>query len=63
MLPQNLARPSDFEPFGDGFPRLAARDWLRHRARKIEEFTRLTTAFAVGYRSLREAGRAAILVA
>jgi hypothetical protein len=45
MLAQNLAGSSDLEPFCDRFTGLAARDWLRHRARKIEDFVRLTTAF------------------
>ncbi len=36
MLTQNFPRPGNLEPLGDGFSRLAARNWLRHKARKID---------------------------
>jgi hypothetical protein len=32
---QNLTPSGDLEPLGDGFSCLAARNWLRHKARKI----------------------------
>ena len=34
---EDLAAGGDFEPLGDGFAGLAARDWLGHEARKIAQ--------------------------
>ena len=36
VLTADLARPRDLESLGDGFSRFAARNRLRHKARKIE---------------------------
>ena len=46
MLPPHFSRPGDLEPFRDGFPGFAARNRLWHKARKIAQPARLTTAFA-----------------
>jgi hypothetical protein len=46
VLPANFPRASDLEPLGDGFPGFAARDRLWHKARKITQPARVTTAFA-----------------
>ena len=35
VLTQHLPGRGDLEPFGNGFPGLAARDRFRHKARKI----------------------------
>jgi hypothetical protein len=35
VLPHDLARPGDLEPFRDGFSSFIARDRFRHKARKI----------------------------
>ena len=45
VLTHNLAGPGDLESLGHGFPRLAAGNWLRHKARKIGGFRLETTAF------------------
>ena len=42
---QNFAATGDLEPLRDCFACLAARDWFRHEARKIDAGTVLTTAF------------------
>jgi len=44
---QHFAAGGDFEPFRDCFARLAARNWLRHEARKIDAGVILTTGFVV----------------
>jgi hypothetical protein len=36
---QNLPASGNLEPFRDGFARLTARNWLRHRARTIAQLT------------------------
>ena len=47
MRAQHLARSSNLEPFGDGFSRFAARDWLRHKARKISTSPGTDNRFSV----------------
>ena len=42
---QNFAGAGYFKPFCDRFTRFAARDWLRHEARKIDAVVALTTSF------------------
>jgi hypothetical protein len=46
MLAPDFSGPGDLEPFRDGFPGFAARNRLWHKARKIPQPARLTTAFA-----------------
>src|SRR3954468_11988522 len=46
MLTEDLARGGDLEPLRDGFPGLTARNRLWHKARKITQSGRVTTAFA-----------------
>jgi hypothetical protein len=47
VLPQHFARASDLETFRNRFSGLAARNGLRHKARKIDEILGVTTAFPV----------------
>jgi hypothetical protein len=47
VLSQHLARAGDLETFRDRFSRFAARNGLRHKARKIDEIRWVTTAFPV----------------
>ena len=42
---QNFAARGDLEPLRDCFACFAARDRLRHEARKIDAVTTLTTSF------------------
>jgi hypothetical protein len=46
VLPHHFSGPGDLEPLRDGLPGLAARNRLWHKARKIAQPARLTTAFA-----------------
>jgi hypothetical protein len=46
MGAQHFTGAGDLEPLGDGFSRFAARDRLRHKARKIATISALTNAFA-----------------
>jgi hypothetical protein len=45
---QNFAAAGDLKSFRDRFARLAARNWLRHEARKIDAVVTLTTSFDLG---------------
>lgn len=45
VLTHDFAGPGDFESFRDGLPGFVARDRFRHKARKIAQLKRLTTAF------------------
>ena len=45
VLAANLPGAGDLEPFRNGFPGLAAGDRLWHKARKITQLARVTTAF------------------
>src|SRR4029077_5732126 len=47
MCAQYLSGSSDLEPLGDCFSRLAARDGLRHKARKISTPPRADNRFSV----------------
>jgi hypothetical protein len=47
VLPQHFARASDLETFRNRFSGFAARNGLRHKARKIDEILGVTTAFPV----------------
>ena len=46
VLAEHLPFGGDLEPLRDGFPGLAARNRLWHKARKIAQLERVTTAFA-----------------
>ena len=45
VLTQDFAFGGDLEPLGDGLAGFAARDRLWHKARKITQSARVTTAF------------------
>lgn len=53
VLTQDFSGGGDFKSFRYRFPCFGARDWLRHRARKIDGFPEVTTAF----RSPADGGR------
>ena len=46
VLAEHLAFGGNLEPLRDGFPGFAARNRLWHKARKITQSGRVTTAFA-----------------
>lgn len=45
---QDFAAAGDLKSFRDRLARLAARNWLRHEARKIDAVVTLTTSFDLG---------------
>jgi hypothetical protein len=47
VLPPHFSRSGNLKPLRDGFPGLAARNRLWHKARKITQSGRVTTAFAL----------------
>jgi hypothetical protein len=53
VLPHNLAGPGNFESLRHRFPGLAARDWLRHKARKIGAVLSADNCFPGGGPALR----------